>query len=410
LRDLRQELSTLSLDAPQKITALQEKLPITHINNLLEKAKEILAKLKEEAGEAEEIEQFDSQPNSKETQTQTHPKEDKKSASPQKNFTNSVTPSTAGIFSSASRSTSSTITAQPISRPPPEPSQRDVLSALELIDKLKPIYKKSAASPGKTEVDNLFQRYLQRGCLFYSLQILLENLDDPVPYRDTLKTPRNRLVHKLPLTDKIFTEAGKTKLEIFLELANLLQPLQKKRKEKEGLYKSCEDVFSSKKFTESTINRFNLEPADSKEFPPTEKLTKETIKGLIDHFMEGRSLFETSGKDQDKSKLAYIASAFLVSEIDARIKDQRDMDENEKDNLYKQLEGWLQAELAKGRDHRHNATDLLKTVLQDTPKPTDSKKAESKSSESDEQTSEAQGPKMGEEAAESSSSRTGNHW
>jgi hypothetical protein len=316
----------------------------------------------------------------------------------------------AGIFSStASSSISTQPTSQSLSAPAIESRPRNIMLALELINEMKSIYTKMIKPTTDNGAEPQFLSYLQRACLFFSLQSLIENMDEGFTGYRELINARHCLVHNLPLTKEVFGGAEKCRINIFLAFIDLLQPLNDGLTIKGNsplLHKLCETTFGSTGFKKSTINRLaKNNPADSKTSSSPKLLTLADIEQRLDKFTRLKSRFETSANNQDKTKLSTIASAFFAAELDARISDEADP--TQKTQLKQKVNDWLDGILRKGRINRHNSTELLLQHILATESPTpptDSKAQKSKPTEREEST---QQPPPEESTSSSSSSSPG---
>lgn len=357
-----------------RFNSLKEKLPKECVERLHNKTKKSLTQLKEQ----EKILSSAAIP------SHPHKKEHKKLSSSERKPTGDAKKLTRfGAFSSNSESDSSSSAIQPPSDISSTPPKRNIAETLKLITAVESLYKNVENITASTKTGSLFQRYLQRGCLFFSLQSLLENMKGSLKLtgRNRLNKARNCLVHNLPLTDTVFAETEKAKQK-FPEFVNLLQPLREGLIAKSSLHSSCDTAFSPENLAGSIIDLLNPKRADSKESSSPQQLTEEAIKDLIGDFIEGRSRFETSMADQNKSKLSYIASAFLAAELDSRI--EVEMRPKERFKFKTQVDKWLKAVLKNGRDYRHHGIELLEDALsQGAPEPAESKRQESKPSEMD---------------------------
>jgi hypothetical protein len=259
---------------------------------------------------------------------------------------------------------------------------------LDLINELKSIYTSCIKPKADNNVDSKFLSYIQRACLFMSLQSLLQNMKKNSPSVKSLNLARNCLVHNIPQADKVFIEAASSGTNIFIEFANLVAPLRHgsvPAEHKQGLHKRCNDVFAQENIEKFTIKKLMM---DSKNSSPEKILEAEDdIDNHITEFTKQMSLFESEGRTEDaqnKNKLAIVVSAFFAAELDARISDE--IDPTQKAQLKRKINDWFGNVLTKGRIARHESTDVLLDSILSTERPSKAKIQDSKPFEGDEST------------------------
>lgn len=307
----------------------------------------------------------------------------------------------AGIFSStASSSTTTQPTSQSSSTPAVVEKPRNIWLILESINTLRSIYT-STIKP-TSDINTEFLSYIQRACLFISVESLLEHMGDHLAGYEELTKVRDCLAHNLPQTNTIFSEAAKHDTNIFIEFADLVMPLlqtKTPKEEKQSLNESCKHVFSQENLKKHAVKPLII---DSKRVPPSKTL--KTEKDLENHIqdIENRIMEFTKRSsllDSNKNDLCIIVSAFFKAELDARMTDE--IGKHQKEFLKKKFDDWFGKILNEGRTTRHESTDVLLEIILNTEHPAAPKAQEDKPAGGDDS---AQLPLPSEEQTSYSSS------
>lgn len=297
----------------------------------------------------------------------------------------------AGIFSSTVSSSNTTQpTSQSSSTPAVGEKPRNIWLILESINVLKSIYT-STIKP-TAGINTEFLSYIQRACLFISVESLLEHMGEHLAGREDLTKVRDCLAHNLPQTNTVFSEAAKHHTNIFIDFADLVTPLLQKetpKEDKQSLNELCKHVFSQKNLKKHAIKPLitDSKRASSSRTVRVEKDLEDHIKDIENHIMEftKRSSLFDSNRDiedtQNKNDLCIIVSAFFKAELDARISDK--IGKHQKEYLKKKFDDWFGKILNEGRTTRHESTNVLLEIILNTEQPVAPKAQEDKPAEGD---------------------------
>lgn len=299
-------------------------------------------------------------------------KEDKKQSSSRQK--SSSKPSAAGLYARRGA-------AAPLASAPPKQKRPrlDIKRALRCITHVGAAYENTL----EYQSDSKLRDYIQRGCLFFSVEAMLENLsenlrgrgEDVNPGRDNLRKIRNRLVHKGAwINNRLRGENA------ISELMELVKGWPDKLKHG-SLNDICAGTFSGEHFSKykvmhdiASVHQYKMDQARS-----GWQVNEVYVNKQLADFIEAERLFNQGAEaDKQVKQISQIAKAFFVAELSAEIEEHAPSPE--KGSLRDLVDDWLQKDntLGNATKDRHRGILVLEGIFPESQGP--EKDVEAKSS------------------------------